>query len=82
MNLAIGNKYTGAQLRKLGVWPQWHPFAKTRCKWEVLDISQFTRNTHGGNREFALKVTLRGKPPTKAGKPRKHPIKYEWVFSN
>ena len=80
--IKIGEKYTGNQLKKEGVFPSWHKYAKSRCKWEVLEFNQIKRNTHGGGTDFAFEVTMRGKPKTKTGKIRKNPIKLKWVYTN
>ncbi len=76
----IGEKYTGSQLAKKGILPKWHKYAKTRCKWEVLELEQVRILTHSGDSAFKTEVTLRGKPKTQAGKTRKNPIKVKWIF--
>ena len=78
--IRVGEKYTGNQLTKEGVLPKWHKHAKSRCKWEVLELEQIVRRTHGGRTAFANKIILKGKPKTNAGKARKNPIKLNWVY--
>jgi len=78
--LKVGEVCTTARLKRANVIQQWDRYAKTNCKWEIINIEHFIRRTHGGVRHLHHRVSLKGKPKTMAGKTRKRPIVIERVF--
>jgi len=78
--LREGQTYTTARLKRANVIPSWDVYAKSNCKWEILEIEHFVKRKHGGVRHLAHRVTLKGKPKTMAGTTRKRPIEIERVF--
>ena len=68
--MKIGEKFSAAYLRKMGIMPPTHKFAKSTNKWKLVD-SKWVR-TDSWTR---LLLTFRGSPKTKTGNKRAKPLK-------
>ena len=73
--LKIGSSYSAARLRKEGVFPIWDKYAKTKCKWKILEKETIVKICPDGHIRRMTRIVLEGKPKTKAGKTRVRPIK-------
>ena len=77
--LKIGSSYSAARLRKEGFFPIWDKYAKTKCKWKILEKESIVKFCLDGHSRRITRIVLEGKPKTKTGKTRVRPIKIERV---
>lgn len=78
-DLNIGKNYTAARLRKEGIFLHWDEYAKTKCRWKILEMETIVKMCLDGHSRKMINYVLEGKPKTKTGKTRQRPLKIKRV---
>lgn len=78
-DLNIGKNYTAARLRKEGIFLHWDEYAKTKCRWKILEMETIVKMFPDGHAREITNFVLQGKPKTKTGKTRQRPLKIKRV---